>query len=61
MLIWKMAVNHSLYEFFQVSPKTYEDLLESEDESEEAAEVVQKEKPPCKKYKRCFCPSLKDK
>ena len=44
MLTWKMAVNHSLYEFFQVSHKTCEDLLESEDESEEeAAEVVQKE------------------
>ena len=57
-----MAVNHSLYEFFQVSHKTCEDLLELEDESEEeAAEVVQKEKPPCKKYKRCFCPSWKGK
>ena len=42
VLTWEMAVNHSLYVFFQVSHKTCEDLHESEDKSEEEAEVVEK-------------------
>ena len=53
VLTWELTVNHSLYEFFQVSHKTCEDLHESKDKSEEAAVNVV-EKPPSKNISNHF-------